>query len=97
MALDERSRAAGSSFDDLLDAGLVEPARDLGLSDALRELPPRRRLIFFLRYFADMSYREIAAVCEISEGTVAAAIAQARADLAEALGEPAVFGEEVAR
>ena len=56
-------------------------------ADALRALPPRRRLIFFLRYFANMSYQEIAAVCEISEGTVAASLAQARATVVEALNE----------
>jgi RNA polymerase sigma factor (sigma-70 family) len=61
------------------------PERDPELAAALRELPPRRRLIVFLRYFADLSYSEIAAVCEISEGTVAASLAQARADLLEAL------------
>jgi RNA polymerase sigma-70 factor (ECF subfamily) len=69
------------------DLGLVDPAHDPELGDALRALPPRRRLIFFLRYFADMSYREIAAVCEISEGTVAASIAQSRASIARALNE----------
>ena len=34
-----------------------------------------------------MSYEEIAGVCEISEGTVAASLAQARAAVAEALSE----------
>jgi DNA-directed RNA polymerase specialized sigma24 family protein len=49
-------------------------------------------LIFFLRYFGDMTYREIAAVCEISEGTVAASLAQARASIAEALGSRDLAG-----
>jgi DNA-directed RNA polymerase specialized sigma24 family protein len=35
----------------------------------------------FLRYFADLPYAEIAALCEISEGTVAATLAHAHADL----------------
>jgi RNA polymerase sigma-70 factor (ECF subfamily) len=89
VAHDEAARSSRVSFDELVDAGLVEPARDPDLSEALRALPPRRRLVFFLRYFADLSYQEIAAICEISEGTVAAAIAQARADLIEALGDSA--------
>jgi DNA-directed RNA polymerase specialized sigma24 family protein len=42
-------------------------------------------LVVFLRYFADLSYEEIASTCEISEGTVAASLAQARAALLEAL------------
>jgi DNA-directed RNA polymerase specialized sigma24 family protein len=39
----------------------------------------------FLRYYADLSYAEIAEACGVSEGTVAAALAQARAALADAL------------
>jgi RNA polymerase sigma-70 factor (ECF subfamily) len=100
VALDERSKALRlpleegsrseldeSELSDAFAAGLVEPARDPELSEALRTLPPRRRVVFFLRYFADMSYQEIAAVCGISEGTVAASLAQARLAVAEALGE----------
>jgi DNA-directed RNA polymerase specialized sigma24 family protein len=39
----------------------------------------------FLRYFADLSYADIAEACDVSEGTVSAALAQARAALAQAL------------
>jgi RNA polymerase sigma-70 factor, ECF subfamily len=85
-ALDERTRSRKVLPGDLDDIGLVEPARDPELSEALLELPPRRRLIFFLRYFADLNYREIAAICDVSQGTVAASIAQARAAIAESLG-----------
>lgn len=63
------------------EPGLVEPSLDSELADALRGLPPRRRLVVFLHYFADLPYGEIAGVCGISEGTVAATLAQARADL----------------
>ena len=64
---------------------LLQPQRDGALADALRTLPARRRLIVFLRYFADLSYAEIAEVCEVKEGTVGAALAQARAALGHAL------------
>jgi RNA polymerase sigma-70 factor (ECF subfamily) len=87
VAVDERRQSTRLPLDEMPDVGLVEPARDRELAEALRALPPRRRLVFFLRYFADLSYQEIAAACEISEGTVAAALAQARAAVAEALGE----------
>ena len=69
---------------------LVEPSRDLELAAALRALPPRRRLLVFLHYFADLPYSEIAAVCGISEGTVAATLAKARADLLTALNREEV-------
>ncbi len=64
---------------------LLEAERDPELATALRRLPPRRRLIIFLRYFGDFSYAEIAESCDVSEGTVAATLAQARAELREAL------------
>jgi RNA polymerase sigma-70 factor (ECF subfamily) len=54
---------------------------DPQLADALRALPPRRRLVVFLRYFADLSYAEIADACSLKDGTVAATLAQAHAEL----------------
>jgi RNA polymerase sigma-70 factor (ECF subfamily) len=85
VARDQRRYPGLAPLDERMEAELIEPAHDPELRDALGALPPRRRLIFFLRYFGDMTYREIAAVCEISEGTVAASIAQSRASIAEAL------------
>jgi RNA polymerase sigma factor (sigma-70 family) len=67
------------------DPQLVEPERDPVLADALRELPPRRRLIVFLRFFADLSYADIAEICDISIGTVSATIAQSEAALERSL------------
>jgi RNA polymerase sigma factor (sigma-70 family) len=58
---------------------------DPELAAAIQGLSPRRRLIVFLRYFADLSYAQIAEACEISEGTVAATLARAHSELAEAL------------
>ena len=68
----------------------VEPERDFALTAAVRALPPRRRLIVFLRYFADLPYQTIAEALEIDEGTVAATLAQARQALAEILDEEGV-------
>ncbi len=93
LAFDENVRAGRLSFEELPELVLVEPARDPELDEALRALPPRRRLVFFLRYFADMSYEEIAETCRLSTGTVAASLAQARASLAEALCEPDALGD----
>jgi RNA polymerase sigma factor (sigma-70 family) len=68
-------------FADAGEPAIVEPSLDPELADALRRLPPRRRLLVFLRHFGDLSYSEIAHVCGISEGTVAATLAQARNEL----------------
>ncbi|MGH3043851.1 MAG: RNA polymerase sigma factor [Gaiellaceae bacterium] len=78
---DNGASAPGADF----DPGFVAPESDPELSDAVRGLPPRRRLVVFLRYFGDLSYSEIAEVCDITEGTVAATLAQARAELRDAL------------
>jgi RNA polymerase sigma-70 factor, ECF subfamily len=87
LAWEENERVGRFSFDELPDLGLADPARDPDLEDALRALPPRRRLVFFLRYFAGASYEEIAVACGLSAGTVAATLAQARASIAAALRE----------
>lgn len=70
---------------DELDPQLVEPARDPALALALRGLPPRRRLMVFLRYFADLEYAQIAEICGVSEGTVSATLAQSRSYLHDVL------------
>ena len=66
------------------------PAEPLALADddvrdAIRSLAPRRRLVVFLRYFADLSYAEIAQICDVSEGTVAATLSQSHAELSRYL------------
>jgi RNA polymerase sigma-70 factor (ECF subfamily) len=80
-AKDKREVSAG----DVLDPRLVAPERNPSLTTALAGLPPRRRLMVFLRYFADFSYADIAAACDVSEGTVAATLAQAHQALAAIL------------
>jgi len=80
-ALDEEYEASSTA---------VVPDRDVRA--AVRALPPRRRLVVFLRYFADLSYAEIAAIAGVSEGTVAATLAQAKEELLGLLD-----GEEVGR
>jgi RNA polymerase sigma-70 factor (ECF subfamily) len=66
-----------------LPASPSDPDRDM--RSAVQALPPRRRLVIFLRYFADLSYSEIAEVMGVTEGTVAAALAQAKAELGRRL------------
>jgi RNA polymerase sigma-70 factor (ECF subfamily) len=83
LAVRERRRARLAELPD--DLTILDPARDAELDAAVRSLPPRRRLVLFLRYFAGFSYAEIAEALEISEGTVGATLAQARAALHEQL------------
>lgn len=83
LALRERLRANLAELPD--DLSIVDAARDPALAAAIRTLPAQRRLVVFLRYFADFSYEEIAEALDISEGTVAATLTQARTALLEEL------------
>jgi RNA polymerase sigma factor (sigma-70 family) len=69
----------------LVEAASPASGGDPTLAAAIRGLPARRRLFVFLYYFADLSYAQIAEACEVKEGTVATALAQARAELQSAL------------
>jgi len=67
------------------DPGLIPGETDSELRAAITALPARRRLVVFLRYFGDLSYEQIAEVCGVSAGTVAATLSQAHDELRRAL------------
>lgn len=83
----EQRRPGGELPLEAVDPVFVEPERDLALAAAVGALPPRRRLVVFLRYFADLSYQTIGEVLGIDAGTVAATLAQAKEALALTLEE----------
>lgn len=91
IAYDSRPRRHGVDAD-VEGPALLEPGRDPELDAAIRSLPPKRRTIVFLRYFADFSYAEIAEACGVSEGTVAATLAQAHEALRAVLTSDSVEG-----
>ena len=80
-ALDRRRPRRGGALLETVDPALVSSDRDPELAAAVRRLPPRRRLVVFLRYYADLPYDEIARICGVSEGTVAATLSRAHVDL----------------
>jgi RNA polymerase sigma-70 factor (ECF subfamily) len=84
-AQEQLRRRGAAHLNGAMPAQLVEPERDPELEEAMRALPPKRRLIVFLRYFADLSYAEIGELCGVTEGTVGATLAQARAALEQEL------------
>jgi RNA polymerase sigma-70 factor (ECF subfamily) len=49
---------------------LVDPTMEMALRDAVRNLPERERVAVILRFFADLSVRDTAAVMDTSESTV---------------------------
>lgn len=74
-------RLALNGVPSLPDVHPASPAGDVELAAAIGSLAPRQRLMVFLRYYADLSYAQIAEACGVSEGTVGAALSQARDQL----------------
>ena len=73
----------GAAADELVE---LEP-RLPELAPLISALPERQRLIVFLRYYADLDYRSIAATLEVEVGTVSAALAAAHATVRKAFEE----------
>jgi RNA polymerase sigma factor (sigma-70 family) len=87
-ALGSRRRRRWSPLGDddrVPETALVDRESDPELYRAVAALSPRRRLFVFLHYYADLSYPQIAEACGVAQGTVAATLSQARADLLSAL------------
>ena len=63
------------------------PAEPTGLRAAIEALPERQRTVLFLRYFADLDYRAIAAALDVSPGTVGSTLNAAHAALRRTLEE----------
>lgn len=66
----------------------ADPATD-GIRASLLRLPERQRLAVFLRYYADMSYAQIAEALGVKPGTVAASLNAAHAALRQQIEEVA--------
>lgn len=81
LALQQEPQAAAN--------GQPEPGAD-HVRSALMRVSERQRLTLFLRYYADLDYAVIAAVLEISPGTVGATLHSARAAMRRLLEEEVV-------
>ena len=85
----QRSLRRQESIDNLDPGNAVaaEPVDDLRSS--LLSLPERQRLAVFLRYYADLSYGQIAEALGVRPGTVAASLHAAHAALRRRMEEVA--------
>ncbi len=74
-----------------------EPSDRPAVIAALSTLPPRQRAVVVLRYFDDLSVREVADALDISEGTVKSQTSAALVKLRARLGDAVVPQETGAR
>lgn len=65
----------------------ASPAEPGDLRAAIEALPDRQRTVLFLRYFADLDYRAIAAALDVTPGTVGSTLNAAHAALRRSLEE----------
>jgi RNA polymerase sigma-70 factor (ECF subfamily) len=68
-------------------AEIAASPRQRDLAPLVAALPERQRLIVFLRYYADLDYRAIAAALDVEVGTVSAALSAAHTSIRKALPE----------
>lgn len=66
---------------------LVEERAGVEVRAALAKLPPRARMALVLRYYADMSYDEIAEALGVRRAFVGVVLLRARHELRETLGQ----------
>jgi RNA polymerase sigma-70 factor (ECF subfamily) len=64
-----------------------QPVEDLTVRRWVAALPERQRVAVFLRYFADLDYRAIAAALDVEIGTVSATLSAAHTALRRSMQE----------
>ena len=74
-----------------------DPSTRTVVIGALASLPPRQRAVVVLRYYDDLSVRDVAQALGISEGTVKSQTADALARMRVVLGDDVVPTTEGAR
>jgi RNA polymerase sigma factor (sigma-70 family) len=82
-----RERAVAALHGDVAEAPASNGSHGGDVLAAVAALPERQRLAVFLRYYADLDYRSIAAALGIQVGTVSATLHAAHASLRHALEE----------
>jgi RNA polymerase sigma factor (sigma-70 family) len=96
-----RGRIESPADFDVIEELAAAPARRgeelIGLQDVLERLPETQRRAILLREWQGLSYREIAAELELSQGAVETLIFRARRSLASGLEQPPVKRRRLVR
>lgn len=65
---------------------VYEPSSEVAeLAPLVSRLPERQRLVVFLRYYADLDYRTIAAALDVEVGTISSSLAAAHAAIRKSI------------
>jgi RNA polymerase sigma-70 factor (ECF subfamily) len=80
-------RPADAELARVREPGFEAPPQVVELAPLIAALPERQRTALFLRYYADLDYRGIAAALGIEVGTVSATLAAAHRRVRRALQE----------
>ena len=85
VARDEARRASSVPVEgDLIDAS---PGASSWVGTIISQLPERQRLVLFLRYYADMDYRTVAAAAGMEVGSVGPTLSAALKTLRRLMAE----------
>jgi RNA polymerase sigma-70 factor (ECF subfamily) len=82
-----QSSAAVPEGDELASAQNGDEALARVVRTWVASLPERQRLTVYLRYYADLDYREIATVLDVAVGTVSATLSAAHRSLRKTIEE----------
>jgi RNA polymerase sigma-70 factor (ECF subfamily) len=82
-----QSSAPAPEGDELASAQNGDQAEARLVRTWVASLPERQRLTVYLRYYADLDYREIAAVLDVAVGTVSATLSAAHRSLRKTIEE----------
>jgi RNA polymerase sigma-70 factor, ECF subfamily len=87
-----QQRKAQRPVDEIVDEAPIadsngQPLDEVVVRRWVAALPERQRLTVFLRYFADLDYRAIAAALDVEVGTVSATLSTAHATLRRSFQE----------
>jgi RNA polymerase sigma-70 factor (ECF subfamily) len=82
-----RSSTAGLEGDEPGSAQNGDEAEARVVRTWIASLPERQRLAVYLRYYADLDYREIATVLDVAVGTVSATLSAAHRSLRKTIEE----------
>lgn len=85
----QRARRRDAARTPRFEASMQATAPDDDLTKKLLSLPERQRLAIFLRYYADLSYTQIAEALGVKAGTVAASLNAAQTTLRRELEQEA--------